>query len=82
MTTPEIKSNFHRLNDSIDNTALLMQFYDLMSRKKNLKDGVLISRLSQPELEELMLAEEESEIYSNLVSNEEMKKKHNKWLTK
>ena len=35
MTTIELKKNFHRLIDSIDNEGLLLRFYDLILKKKN-----------------------------------------------
>ncbi len=82
MTTVELKNNFHRLIDSIDNESLLMKFYDLLLRKKDLRDGKLFSYLTKEEQEELFLAEEESENSYNVVSNEEQKKKHKKWLSK
>ena len=82
MTTVELKNNFHRLIDSIDNESLLMKFYDLLLRKKDLRDGKLLSYLTKEEQEELFLAEEESENSYNVVRNEEQKKKHKKWLSK
>lgn len=82
MTTLELKNNFHRLIDSIDNESLLMKFYDLLQRKKNQKDENLWKYLTKEEQEELLIAEEESEKSYDLLSNEEQKKKHKKWLTK
>ena len=77
-----IKNNFHHLIDSIDNESLLIKFYDLLSRKKDQSDGKLLSYLTKEEHEELFLAEEESENSYNVISNEEQKKKHKKWLSK
>jgi 2-phosphoglycerate kinase len=82
MTTVELKNNFHHLIDSIDNESLLMKFYDLLLRKKDPRDGRLLNYLTKEEQEELYLAEEESENSYNVVSNEEQKKKHKKWLSK
>jgi hypothetical protein len=42
----------------------------------------LWSNLSKEEQEELLLSEEESNYETNLVSHQEMKKKHQKWLKK
>ncbi len=82
MTTVELKNNFHQLIESIDNESLLMKFYDLLLRKKNQNEGKLMQYLTKEEQEELSLAEEESGNPDNLVSNEEQKNKHKKWLSK
>ncbi len=80
MTTLELKNNFHHLIDSIENKNLLQEFYELMLRKKASKDGRLWAMLSKDEIEELLLANEESENSDNLISHEEMKEKYSKWL--
>ena len=80
MTTIELKNNFHHLIDSIENENLLQEFYELMLRKRASKDGRLWAMLSKDEIEELLLADEESENSENLISHEEMKKKYSKWL--
>lgn len=80
MNTIELKNNFHNLIDSIENETLLMNFYELMKKRSSTKEGQLWSRLNKQEQEELLLALEESENEVNLISHEEMKKKHKKWL--
>jgi len=80
MTTLELKNNFHHLIDSIENENLLQEFYELMLRKRSSKDGRLWAMLSKDEIEELLLANEESENVDNLISHEDMKKKYSKWL--
>ena len=80
MTTLELKNNFHHLIDSIENENLLKEFYELMLRKKASKDGRLWTMLSKDEIEELLIANEESENPDNLIPHEEMKKKYSKWL--
>ena len=80
MTTIELKKNFHRLIDSIDNERLLLRFYDLILKKKNLKDGSLWNNLSISEQEELILSDDESNDPDNLIDNQNMSKKHIKWL--
>ena len=47
MSTIELKKNLHSLVDSIENENLLMKFYDLMSKMKDVKNGQLWSRLSK-----------------------------------
>ena len=80
MTTIELKNNFHHLIDSIDNEYLLLRFYDLMKSRTISKEGKLWSRLTKEEQEELLIAFEESEQEENLLSHDEMMKKHKKWL--
>ena len=80
MNTLELKKNFHLLIDSIENDDLLISFYDLIKKRSSAKEGQLWDRLSYQEQEELISALEESENPEYLISNDEMKKKHTKWL--
>jgi hypothetical protein len=80
MNTIELKNKFHRLIDNIDNENLLMSFYAIIKSKAKSKDGQLWGRLDKKEQEELLIAFEESEDPDYLIDNDEMKKKHNKWL--
>jgi len=80
MNPIELKNKFHLLIDSIDNENLLNNFYDILKRISNVQEGNLWNRLSKDEREELLLAFEESENQENLISQEEMTKKHQKWL--
>ena len=80
MNTLELKKDFHDLIDSIDNVNLLSNFYDLIKKRLSSKEGQLWNRLTEKEREELLLAFEESEKPENLISHEELKKRHEKWL--
>jgi hypothetical protein len=80
MGTPELKKHFHELIDKIDNEDLLFKFYDLMKRSSSSREGQLWNRLTKEEQEELLRSVEESENSENLISHEEMKRKHKKWL--
>lgn len=80
MDTVELKQSFHNLIDSIDNENLLKNFYELFKKRISTKDEKLWGRLTRKEQDELILALEESENPENLISQEEMKKKHKKWL--
>jgi len=80
MTTFELKLNFHKLIDKIDNDNLLLKFYDILSRIKETKEGALWSRLSKEEQDELIMIEKESHNPQNLILHSEMIKKHKKWL--
>ena len=80
MTTIEIRKNFHSLIDSIDNENILLFFYDLMKRKSTSKEGQIWNRLSNDQKLELLLSAQESENPDNLISHEDLKNKHKKWL--
>jgi hypothetical protein len=80
MNTIELKKSFHLLIDSIDNEDLLANFYDLIKKRSSTKEGQLWNRLTYKEQEELISALEESENPDYIISNDEMKKKHKKWL--
>ena len=80
MTTIELKSNFHNLIDNINDENILSKFYDLLSRTKETKEGLLWNRLSQKEKDELIMIEKESLNSENLISNIDMQQKHKKWL--
>ncbi len=79
MNTLELKKDFHNLIDSIDNENLLSDFYILIKERLSVKDGKLWKGLTKKEQEELDLAFEESKKPENLISHEEMRKKHEKW---
>jgi len=80
MNTIELKKSFHILIDSIDNENLLINFYDILKKRSSAKDGQLWERLTNQDKEELLLVLEESKNPDNLISHDEMKKKHQKWL--
>ena len=80
MNPIELENKFHLLIESIDNENLRNNFYDILKRISNVEEGHLWNRLSKDEREELLLAFEESENQENLISQEEMTKKHQKWL--
>ena len=80
MSTLKLKKDFHNLIDSIENENLLSDFYTLIKRRISGKEGKLWKGLTTKEQEELNLAFEESQKPENLISHDEMKKKHKKWL--
>ncbi len=80
MNTLELRKDFHNLIDSIENESLLSDFYILIKRRISGKEGKLWKGLTKKEQEELNLAFKESENAKNLISHEDMRKKHKKWL--
>jgi len=80
MERSDIKNKFHSLIDKIDNDTLLLKFYDLMIQSATNKEGQLYAQLTNEQKDVLMLAEEDSNDPANLISHNEQKKKHKKWL--
>jgi len=76
------KEDFHHLIDQIENEELLKSYFRLIQKLNNSQTGELWKSLSVEEKEELLLSYEESLDASNLVSHEEVKKQHEKWLRK
>ena len=80
MTTIELKSNLHRMIDNITDEGVLSKFYDLLTRAKSNKEGVLWNKLTDEERAELLSIEKESSNPKNLISHSDMQTKHQKWL--
>ena len=80
MKAIEIKNNFHNLIDSIDNEALLLNFYNIIKDRLDAKDGTLWELLTYKEQEELILLAEEADLGGNYISHDKIKTKHKKWL--
>jgi hypothetical protein len=75
-----IKQKLHDLIDSIDNDSILNQVYELISQKNTSTESDLWSKLTNDQQKEVLLSLEESEEPYNLISQEEVKKNHKKWL--
>jgi hypothetical protein len=80
MNAIEIKSNFHNLIDRINNDQLLVKLYHIMEQVSSAADGQLWSRLTEDEQVELLKIEREVQSDSDLIPNEKMQPKHQKWL--
>lgn len=80
MNTLELRLNFHKLIDNITNENMLNAFYEMMSNAKEQAEGSLWAKLTTEEKQELLETENESQNADNLISHNEMKAKHSKWL--
>lgn len=80
MDAIEIRTNFHQLIDRIKDEQLLIKLYHIMEQASSSTDGQLWNRLSEAEQIELLKIEGEVQYESNLISNEQMQSKHQKWL--
>jgi hypothetical protein len=75
-----IKQKLHDFIYSIDNDSILNQVYELISQKNTSTESDLWSKLTNDQQKEVLLSLEESEEPYNLISQEEVKKNHKKWL--
>ena len=75
-----IKEDFHHLIDTIDDEQLLKDYYQLIQRLNADQTGNLWNNLSETEKQELLSAYDESFDKNNLISHEQVKQQHEKWL--
>ncbi|MFZ2906447.1 MAG: hypothetical protein WAZ98_09615 [Cyclobacteriaceae bacterium] len=76
------KEAFHELIDKIENEEILKSYFKLIQRLNNNQTGKLWDTLSPEEKNELLLSYEESFDSKNLLSHEDVKAQHDKWLKK
>lgn len=76
----KIKDDFHHLIDSIEDEQLLQRYYQLIQKINDDHNGHLWNTLNEVEKEELLVAYEESFDSSNLLSHEQVRQQHEKWL--
>jgi hypothetical protein len=76
----KIKDDFHHLIDTIEDEQLLKSYYQLIQTMNNNSDGVLWNALNEEEKKELLIAYDESFDEKNLLSHEQVKLQHEKWL--
>ena len=80
MNTLDIKTNFHHLIDQINDEQLLIKLYHIMEQASSTTDGQLWSKLTEEQQNELLQIEKEVQSGVPLISNDQMKVKHKKWL--
>ncbi len=80
MNTIEIKNNFHKLIDRIDNDIILSRFYEILEKASAVKDGSLWDRLTSEEKQELLQIDSETDSEDDLIPLQTIKDKHKKWL--
>jgi ABC-type uncharacterized transport system substrate-binding protein len=76
------KEDFHKLIDEIKDEVVLKNYFELIRRLNNSQTGELWKKLNLEEQQELLLSFEESFNPDNLISQEQVKKQHGKWLEK
>lgn len=80
MKSVELKNNFHKLIDKIDNETVLSRFYEILKKASSLKDGSLWGRLTKDEKQELLQIDLETDSEDNLIPLQTIADKHRKWL--
>ena len=76
----KIKDDFHQLIDSIEDEELLQRCYQLIQKINTDQNGNLWHGLTEDEKKKLLIAYEESFDDDNLLSHDEVKLQHEKWL--
>ena len=76
----KIKDDFHHLIDTIEDEQLLKNYYQLIQTMNKNSDGTLWSALNEEEKKELLIAYDESFDEKNLLTHEQVKLQHEKWL--
>ena len=76
----KIKDDFHHLIDSIEDEQLLQRYYQLIQTINDNQNGHLWNSLDEDEKKELLIAYKESFDSSNLLSHEQVKLQHEKWV--
>ena len=76
------KDKFHKLIDVIEDEKLLAAYYELIQRLNLQETGKLWEGLSEEEKEELMLSYDESFKPDNILTHDEVKNQHDRWLKK
>jgi hypothetical protein len=69
MSAPELKSNIHKIVDSIESEQLLQSVYDFLKSRE--KTSRIWDSLTTEQQQEVMLAYEESEDESNLIDRDQ-----------
>jgi hypothetical protein len=76
------KEAFHELIDKIENEEILKGYFKLIQQLNSNQTGNLWNTLSSEEKNELLFSYDESFDPKNLLSHEDVKGQHEKWLKK
>ncbi|MES2808419.1 MAG: hypothetical protein V4619_07325 [Bacteroidota bacterium] len=76
----KIKDDFHHLIDSIEDEQLLEHYYQLIQKGSDDHNGPLWNSLTEAQKQELLTAYDESFISDNMISHQQVKSQHEKWL--
>ncbi len=80
MSNPGIKESLVNLIENTQDENVLKSFYDLLKIRLSVSDGQLWMQLDASQKEMLKQSVAESDSPDYLISHEEQKRKHRKWL--
>lgn len=72
MSTIDLKSNIHKIVESIQSEQLLQTLYDFLKSKEKSHPGKLWESLTEQQKNEVLLAYNESEDENNLIGSDEI----------
>ena len=72
MSTLELKSNIHKIVETIQNEQILQTIYDFLNTNKNNESAKLWETLTDVQKNEVLLAYSESEDENNLIDGDEI----------
>jgi hypothetical protein len=75
-----VKEDFHHLIDTIEDEQVLIGYYQLVKQLSDNQNGQIWNTLTEEQQQEVLLAYDESFDEKNLISHEEVKRQHEKWL--
>ncbi|MCE2994276.1 MAG: hypothetical protein ACK5RG_07980 [Cyclobacteriaceae bacterium] len=76
MGTLELKSDLHKILDSIENEQLLRTVYDFLKQRETGKEGQIWNTLTEEQKKEVYISYEESQDDNNLIAWETVKMKY------
>jgi hypothetical protein len=76
MSTVELKSDLHKILDTIENEQLLRTIYDFLKQSENSEEGQIWKTLTEQQKKEVYASYEESEDDKKLIDWEKVKKKY------
>jgi len=76
MSTVELKSDLHKILDTIENEQLLRTIYDFLKQGASKEEGLIWKTLTEEQKQEVYLSYEESQDDKNLISWDTIKKKY------
>ena len=75
MGTIELKSDLHKILDTIENEELLRTVYDFLKQGQTAVEGQIWNALTEEQKKEVYLSYEESQDEKNLIKWDDIKKK-------
>jgi len=76
----KIRDDFHQLIDNIEDEQVLQHYSELIRKRNEDEDGNIWNDLSEAKKKDLLVAYDESFNKNNLLSHEQVKLQHEKWL--